>query len=194
MCNPWLTEKMPNFLDNSSHFVLFVLVEIEDVTEFLTFGRNNVERWLLDNFSRFVLFALVEIKDAVEFLTDRRHCRASLIIPAILFYSGLLETLKTLRNSWLTDEVLSSVLDNYNHFVPLVLPIFKDGGEFLTERRNIVERSLLDNSSHFVLFVLREIEDVAEFFTWKTKYCRAFLKISAILFFLSWLKLKTLRI
>ena len=91
----------------------------------------------------------------------------SLIIPAILFYSGLLETLKTLRNSWLTDEVLSSVLDNYNHFVPLVLPIFKDGGEFLTERRNIVERSLLDNSSHFVLFVLREIEDVAEFFTWK---------------------------
>ena len=55
---------MPNFLDNSSHFVLFVLVEIEDVAEFLI---------LLDNFSRFVLFALVEIKDAVEFLTDRRN-------------------------------------------------------------------------------------------------------------------------
>ena len=57
-------------------------MEIEDVAEFLI---------LLDNFSRFVLFALVEIKDAVEFLTDRRHCRASLIIPAILFYSGLLK-------------------------------------------------------------------------------------------------------
>jgi len=73
MCNTWLTEKMPNFLDNSSHFVLFGLAEIEDVAEFLTFGRNNVERWLLDNFSRFVLFVFVEIKDAVEFLTDRRN-------------------------------------------------------------------------------------------------------------------------
>ena len=73
MCNRWLTEKMPNFLDNSSHFVLFVLVEIEDVAEFLTYRRKIVERWLLDNFSRFVLFALVEIKDAVEFLTDRRN-------------------------------------------------------------------------------------------------------------------------
>ena len=55
---------MPNFLDNFGHFVLFVLVEIEDVAELLI---------LLDNFSRFVLFALVEIKDAVEFLTDRRN-------------------------------------------------------------------------------------------------------------------------
>ena len=78
-------------VDNSGHFVLLVLVEIEDVAEFLTYRRNNFERWLLDNFSRFVLFVLVEIKDAVEFLTDRRHCRASLIIPAILFYSRLLE-------------------------------------------------------------------------------------------------------
>ena len=73
MCNRWLTEKMPNFLDNSSHFVLFVLVEIEDVAEFFTYRRKIVERWLLDDFSRFVLFPLVEIKDAVEFLTDRRN-------------------------------------------------------------------------------------------------------------------------
>ena len=73
MCNRWLTEKMPNFLDNSSHFVLFVLVEIEDVAEFLTFGRNNFERWLLDNFSHFVLFVLVEIEDVADSSLDKRN-------------------------------------------------------------------------------------------------------------------------
>ena len=152
MCNRWLTEKMPNFLDNSSHFVLFVLVEIEDVAEFLTFGRNNFERWLLDNFSHFVLFVLVEIEDVAEFLTYRRK----------------------IVERWL--------LDNFSRFVLFALVEIKDAVEFLTDRRNIVERrpwqfqpfcSIPDCLKRWRRCGILDLQ---------TKYCRAFLIITTILF------------
>ena len=64
--------------------------------------------------------------------------------------------LKTLQNAWLTDEILSSFLDNFNHFGLFVLVKIEDVVEFLTYRRNFVGCSKVTKEmvyfSHFVPF------------------------------------------
>ena len=64
-------------------------------------------------------------------------CRASLIIPAILFYSGLLE-IEDVAEVLTYRRNIVERHDNFNHFGLFVLVKIKSVVEFLTYRRNFV--------------------------------------------------------